>query len=118
MTLPIDPSLFGLFYAGDIGDITIYRSKRGKVVAFAKTWPVKEATPRQYFQRLRFRAAMQTWQSMHPSDQEDYERVVQKLSLCLTGMNLWIKFCLKPDPALFQTLQRQAGVILVSPVKL
>lgn len=108
----LDPSILGLHVAGDLGPLTIYQTRKGKIVAFPKAPPCKPPSPAQLVQRYRFARSIETWHLLAKSDQALYELVVQKLSLCLTGMNLWMHFCLCPDDGVFATLQQQAGITL------
>lgn len=114
-TLPIDPSFLGLSYGGDVGGITIYRNKRGKVVAFPKAPPKCPPTPAQTMQRARFAFAVRSFFQLTADQRLAYENTTRVLSLCLTGQNLWIHFCLMHDDGVWETVQRQSGIALAPP---
>lgn len=116
--LPIDASLLGLHVAGDLGPLTIYRTKRGRTVAFPKAPPTCPPSPAQLLQRYRFRRAVEHWHELTLPQRFAYDEVVRLNSLCLTGFNLWIHFCLSPDTGVFKTVQRQAGIVLYPPPQL
>lgn len=113
--LPFDPSLLGVSVSGDLGPLTIYQTKRGKTVAFPKAPPKCPPTPAQNSQRYRFRKAIENWQLLSDAQQHAYEHVVSVLSICMTGVNLWIHFSLMREPASLRTLERQSDTLLTSP---
>lgn len=106
--------MLGLHVAGDLGAVTLYQTKRGKIVAFPRTKPDKKPSASQNLQRYRFMRAMHTWQALTDDQQEEYERTTNVLSLCATGANLWIHLCLTHDISYWLTLQHQSGIPLVS----
>lgn len=108
-------SLLGFGLSGDLGDLTFYTTRRGKCVAFPRTKPSKPPSPAQNTQRHRFRLAMAAWWDLTPAQRANYERVVHRLSICMTGINLWIHYCLCFDSGNFATLQSQAGLSLTMP---
>lgn len=114
----LDPSLLGMHIAGDLGPLTLYQTKRGKVVAFPRAPPKSPPTAAQQLQRFRFRRTVETWHDLSDLQRDSYQQAVNACSLCMTGMNLWIHFCLCWNPAFFATVQRQAGLSLFPPPSL
>lgn len=104
-----------LYVSGDLGDLTLYTTKRGLIVAFPRTSPDKPPSAAQVLQRNRFRAAVLSWQASTPTDRSNYEAVTQRLKLPLTGQNLWLHFAFTHDDAARNTLQRQSGLNLTKP---
>ena len=114
--LTIDPSLLGFQIAGDLGALTLYTNKRGKIVAFPRAKPCKPPSPLQIVQRRRFAFAQQAWSELSTAEKQAYELTTNRLSLCMTGANLWIHFCLSGKAGLWRTLQRQSGITLAPPI--
>lgn len=109
-----DLSLLGLHIGGDLGPVTIYQTKRGKVVAYPIAKPKSKPTAAQNLQRYRFMRAVHTWQDLTDDQQQAYEDTTNVLSLCATGMNIWISLCLTHDIPAWLALKRQANLPLVS----
>lgn len=103
---------FGLIIWGDWGPLTIYKDKRGELVAYAKTWPQKAPSAQQTARRNLFRAAATSWNALPAAKRADWTLAAHRASLCCTGYNLWVWWSLVPDPIALQTIARQAGVIL------
>jgi hypothetical protein len=105
----------GFVIWGDLGPTTIYRNKRGKVVFFAKTWPHKPPSPAQTVQRQRFIAAAIAWQTLTPSQRDEWHEATRRASLCMHGYDLFVHWFLSQDDAAIRTLQRQTGTTLLPP---
>ena len=108
-------SLWGMVVSGDIGDLTVYTDRFGKKVAFQKSPPKKPPTDLQIAQRERFRLAQVEYMGLTPLQKADYELLVTRASLCLTGQNLFIHVGLKGDFNVLDTIQRQHGVSVIAP---
>jgi hypothetical protein len=104
--------MFGFVQWGDFADLTMYRNRKGKVVVFNKTWP--EILPQEAIaaQKAKFKTASLAWQALSAVTRAKWEAVTKRLSLSMTGYNLWMSWQLKPDPAAMATLQRQSGIDL------
>lgn len=101
--------------AGDLGDITLYQTKRGKIVAFPRIKPDKPASPAQKTQRYRFAQAMASWHNLTSAERAAYDLATHRLSICMTGLNLWIHFSLKWDAGVFATVESQSRLRLPLP---
>jgi len=98
---------------GDLGILTIYRNRKGKMVAFSKTWPDKPASPLQVIQRQRMSDAAIAWQALSPADRQEWETASLKASLCATGYNVFVHWQMLGDDSFIETLQRQTGTSLL-----
>lgn len=108
-------SLFGLVLSGDFDSITMFRSKRGKVVWFSKTWPDQPPSPLQIEQRARMSTAADLWQQLSLSEKAQWDLATRRASLCMHGYDLWQHWKLTGDDSAIQTLQRQTGTNLLPP---
>jgi len=109
-------SLLGLVYWGDIGELTIYRSQRGKLVWFQKTWPKEPASAKQRIYRQAFRDAGKTWQALSVIERDQYELASRRSSVCMTGYNIWVYASTTGDPAVIDTIERQTQTVLTRPL--
>jgi len=106
---------FGLIAWGDFGPLTMYRSARRRVVAYQKAPPDKPPTAWQIAQRERFKDAALTWKTFTPYLKPNWERAAKRLSLKVTGYNLWVYYKLKNAEAYIRTLERQSKLRLLPP---
>ena len=97
---------------GDLGILTIYRNRKGKMVAFSKTWPDKPASPLQVIQRQRMSDAAIAWQALTPGDRREWETASIKAGLCATGYNIFVHWQMLGDDSFIKTLERQTGTTL------
>ena len=104
--------------SGDLGDLTIYQTKTGRIVAFPRSPPHKPPSPAQNTQRYRFRQSVEAWHELPAVDRLRYETACKRLSLCMSGFNLWIHFCLVHDWQTLATLRQQSTLNLATPPEL
>ena len=104
--------LLGLVLWGDIGPLTMYRSREGRLVIFKKTWPDKPATPRQIACRDAMVTCGRAWRGMPPHQRALWHQVARKCSLKGHGYSLWVHWRFKQPVAALRTLQQQAGIEL------
>ena len=102
-------SLLGFVYWGDFAELTMYRSKRGRLVIFSKTRPDKPITQLQGDQRERLYEASQAWNALSDAERSAWEAASKKASLCMTGYNVFVYWHLTRDTGAIQTLERQTG---------
>ena len=105
-------SLLGFVSSGDLGELTCYRSKLGKIVVFSKTWPKKYPTLAQLTGRARMSFAAEQWTALPEAYKQKWKLVAQKASLCMTGYNLWVRWYLNPQYWDFIGLIHETGVNL------
>lgn len=98
---------------GDFGPMTMYRSQRGKIVAFAKTWPLKPASPKQAALRQRFKDASKAWTEQTEETQAQWHLACARLSLPLHGYDLWMHWKMQLDDTYVRTIQRQSHTNLI-----
>jgi len=108
-------SFLGTVAYGDFADMTTYRSQRGKIVWFAKTWPDKPPSYLQTLDRAKFSAAAQAWQLLTAAEKEQWKLAAQRASLCMTGYNLFVYCQLGHDPTRIATIARQTGTTITCP---
>ena len=87
----------GVDLSGDLGDWTIYRTRRGKIVFFPRSPPKEPASPKQIAQRLRFSTSMANWVATSATVKSQWEQVTLRLSVCATGHNLYLSCAMNPD---------------------
>ncbi len=103
----------GLSVTGDLGPLTIYTSRRRRIVMFDKAPPLVPQTIRQLIMRDRWRAAAQAWQAQTDEDREQWRRAARLANLSLPGYQIWIFANTKPNTrGMIRTIERQSGVTL------
>lgn len=108
-------SIFGFLIWGDLGPVTMYRNKQGKIVAFSKTWPDKPPSAEQEAQRLIFTEAAADWQTLTACQRGEWETASRRASLCMHGYDLFVHWKCCGDDQAIQTLERQTGTTLLPP---
>jgi hypothetical protein len=101
----------GLTVTGDLGPLTIYTTRRNKIVYFDKSPPEKPPSDAQLVVRNRWRQAALNWKKKPLADRQAWERIVQKAGLRITGYNYWISLRVHPDPSGQETVERLAGEV-------
>jgi hypothetical protein len=106
-------AFIGFTIWGDLGPLTIYRSRRRKLVAYKKAPPDKPASELQAAQREKFRQAKDAWNDLDADVKARWNAACLTLSLPLTGYNLWIFWKLTADDDIIQTIERQSRQTLL-----
>ena len=106
-------SLLGLVAWGDLGHLTIYKRKDGRLVIFKKTWPDKPPTGDQLDQRSRYSCAALAWRALSPESRASWATAARRASLCCTGYNLFLHWQLSNDDSAIATLERQTNTSLL-----
>jgi len=106
-------SLLGYVYWGDFAELTMYRSKRGRLIVYKKSYPDKPPSPAQLADRANFAAAAQHWNALSDAERSAWTAAAQKTSLCMTGYNLYVWYHVTGDTSELETLQRQTGQTLL-----
>jgi len=107
-------NILGLVAWGDIGELTVYVSKRGKVVWLQKTWPEKPTSPLQLERRQAWSTAAAEWMELTKDQKRQWDLATRRASLCLHGFNLWMHYKITGDEAAIQTLERQTHTTLLA----
>lgn len=115
MLTPGDPvlSLLGLRPTGDLGGLTCYTSKRGKIVWFIKAPPTCPPSDWQSSQRNKFRFVAQAWNALPAATREQWHQAEVLSPLSITGYNLFVYWSLTGDDAAIATIERQTGTTLL-----
>lgn len=105
--------LLGLVAWGDIAELTLFKTKRGKVVTFHKSYPEGPPSVNQQWQRARFRAASAGWVALPAAAKQNWELATKRLSLPMTGYDLWMSWLLAPDRTAMETIERHSHLTLL-----
>lgn len=100
-------SMCGLIAWGDIGELTMYKSRRNQVIIFTKTWPEKPASPGQVIQRAKMTTGAAAWKALTQATRAQWELASKRASLCMNGYQAFLHFQLTPDATALATLERQ-----------
>lgn len=107
--------LLGFVTWGDLAGLTLHTCKKGRVIVFRKTYPDKPPTEAQLKCRARFAEVSAQWHDLPPAARARWELATRRLSLCLTGYNLWMYMGVRKDMATIRTIERQSGLKLLPP---
>jgi hypothetical protein len=112
----IDPllTMLGMAVSGDLGDLTMYTRRDGRLVWFPSTRPAKPPSPPQARARAALRYAATSWQRMTPWQKQRWNKATDAMSLTLTGYNSWVHYYLKADEHYRRRLERASGINLKS----
>lgn len=102
-------SLLGLRPTGDLGPLTFYTTQKRRVVAFPRAPPLSPPSPRQTFQRNKFRACAWAWSFLTPQRRQDWLQLAKTNRLRITGYNLFVYYQLTGDNAAIRTLKPYWG---------
>lgn len=89
---------------GDLGAYTIYTSKRGAVVFYPRAPPNKPPSPGQTRSRNAFRAAAAAWATLPTEEKIKWQLAAHRAGLRITGYDLWVSLCRRPDPPTLSTV--------------
>lgn len=107
-------SLLGWGPTGDLGPLTIYTSKRRKIVAFLKAPPTCPPSAWQSHQRNAFRLVARAWNGLTDAQRDQWRLAEVRAPLNITAYNLFTYWCLTHDHAMIRTIQRQTDTNLVT----
>ncbi|MBW8018017.1 MAG: hypothetical protein FVQ82_17750 [Planctomycetes bacterium] len=105
----------GIRHWGDIGPFTVYNSRRKKSVIYAKAPPKCVPSLGQKRNRLLFKCAGIAWGRLTEREKADWERATKKVSLGITGYNLWTFTIKSKDTAIARAVEVQSGIPLKFP---
>ena len=98
-----------------MGELTLYRKHRGPAVIFKKTWPDKPPSPSQQRRRNLFRDATAAWREKTPTQRAAWKTAARKLSLCMTGYDLYLALYLGPTAKPLNAIRALTGQTLTLP---
>lgn len=105
-------SIMGLRPTGDLGPLTWYTKTSGTIVYFPRSPPKCPPTDRQIYQRNQLRRAAIAWQLLDAATRANWEQATKRLSLRLTGYNLWTYYHITGDTSIIDTVSRHSGLDL------
>jgi len=111
----VPPQLLGLTVSGDMGGNTYFTNKNHKVVVFPVAPPKKPPSLNQLIQRYRFRMTVASWTMRPPYIQNQYTLASERMSLCMTGLNLYLHLAFAQDWNTIHTIFNQTGITLGMP---
>lgn len=106
-------SYLGLIAWGDIGELTVYKSRQKRVIILTKTWPKKPPSEGQLTQRAKISAGALAWQALTPAGRAQWELATKRASLCMNGYHLFQHWQLTGDTKAMETLERQTRTELL-----
>ena len=104
----------GLRPTGDLGPLTAYTSKRGKVVWFLKSPPHGPPSVHQLRQRNTFRLVAKTWSQMTAGEREQWSLAERRAYLDITGYNLFVWYNTVGDDQIIKTIERKTNTNLIT----
>lgn len=107
-------ALCGFNVTGDLGPLSVYRSRRGPLVMYPRVPALSPPTTLQLIQRNRFRAAAISWQQLPETTKADWERATMAAHLAVTGYNLFTYYQLTGDLNTLRTITDHTGIGLVT----
>lgn len=108
--------LLGWQTQGDLGPVTTYTSRRGKLIVYDKAPPLSPPTQAQITQRQRWTAAAKAWSRLSAQEQANWEAASKSAGASITGFNVWIYTVTTQDPAPARTIARQSRIPLQIPI--
>ncbi len=107
-------SLLGFRPWGDLGGMTAYTTKRGRVVWFLKSPPRKRPSPAQLQARNSIKLAAQAWRGLTQQERLDWKHSLEMVGSPIIGYHAWVRYCRNRDQAPLNTMERHTGIKLVT----
>lgn len=95
---------------GDIGPLTTYTSRFGRLVYYPRAPPLMPPSPDQAFMRSKFKQAATAWASLTLEQKRSWRLLAQAAQTRITGYNLWTYWQTTGDFATVQTLINRTGI--------
>lgn len=105
-------NILGVWISGDIGEYTTYTDRHHRKVVYYYTPPKKPPSPAQQRCRARFAYAHALWKALTDDEKKALEDCSRKMSLTITGKNIYMSASLTNKTSQYETLQRQSGITL------
>ena len=106
--------LIGIRPTGDLGPLTAYTSRRGKVVWFLKSPPHGPPSVHQARQRNTFRLVGEAWSQMTDAEREQWSLAERRAYLDITGYNLYVWYNTVGDDEIIRTIERKTNTNLIT----
>ena len=107
--------LLGTWVGGDLGDFTLYTTRRRKLVWYPRAPPSSPPTVAQRRQRDRFTLAVQRWRALAASEHAQWESLALQLGLVATGHNLYLHLALNFDAQAWEVAVLKTRTLLLPP---
>jgi hypothetical protein len=107
--------ILGMNVQGDLGPMTMYTSKRKKLVAFLRAPPLNPPSPTQEIMRDLFRTYAANWRAAGQTTRDAWNSACKRCNLGLCGYTLWVWFSRTRDAGSLATIEQQSGLSLPRP---
>lgn len=105
--------LMGWNAQGDLGGLTFYVSRRGRLVFFDKAPPLSPPSALQISQRDQFRQAAKLWRDLTPERRQAWHQAEYSAHLGITGYNLFVFWVTMHADAAIRTIEQRTGLQLI-----
>lgn len=105
----------GLNVTGDVGPLTVYRSRRGALVFYPRMPALNPPSALQLVQRNRWTMAARMWKALLPDARANWERATKLAGLRCQGYNLFVFWASGGNPNIIRTITNNTGVELIGP---
>jgi len=112
---PASKIILGMNVQGDIGPLTMYTSRRRKLVVFLRAPPLNPPSQTQEIMRDLFRNYAAAWRAAGQAVRDQWKQATQRANLSLTGYQLWVWFSRTRDEPALRTIERQSSLTLTRP---
>jgi len=110
---PFIPALLGFRPTGDLGPLTIYTSKRGKIVAYPKAPPTSPPTYYQTRIRNQFRLVASLWNQLEQAKRDQWNLAASRINAAIHGYGLFTYYQITHNLTPIRTIERQTHTSLV-----
>lgn len=105
--------LMGWNAQGDLGGLTFYVSRRGRLVFFDKAPPLSPPSALQRHQRDQFRLAAKLWRDLTPERRAAWHQAEHLAHLGITGYNLFVFYVTMHAEEQIRTIEAHTGLTLI-----
>ena len=112
MTLDKVLMFLGTNIQGDLGVLTVYKSRRKKYVWYPKSPPLNPPSPTQAGIRNIFRLAAMQWRSLTETQRDSWKSAAAAAHLRCTGPALHLWWLRRQDDGALKTISRISGISL------
>jgi len=90
-------NFLGFKVQGDIGPITCYTSKKGKIVWYLKAPPKEPPSEHQTMNRIAWAESAIMWRMLDPEERTVWKEIARRANLRITGFNLFTYYQMTKD---------------------
>lgn len=101
--------MLGMNQQGDLGPLTTYTNKNGKLVVFPRAPPLNPPTPEQKALRQKFASVALLWHAMPRRKKDEWLQLARSARLRMTGYGLFTWWVITHDNTTLETIRRQAN---------